>query len=115
MFRTAVFIVVFFSHHKIYKYQLFYYESTFFLLTGHGGHRQLDKQYKRNCKSQGLCHMNSSCTSQIKMILDKDGKVTVNFRKTHYGHVANLAQVRLPKHEREKIAAKLVYGVPPKK
>lgn len=51
----------------------------------------------------------------MKIVCEKDGKVTVNFRKTHYGHVANLAHVRLPKHEKEKIAAKLINGVPPKK
>lgn len=86
-----------------------------FSFTGHDGHRKLDKPYKRCCKAQGSCHINSSCTSQMKILCEKDGKVTVNFQKTHYGHVANLAHVRLPKHEKEKIAAKLVNGVPPKK
>ncbi|XP_072385507.1 uncharacterized protein [Diabrotica undecimpunctata] len=82
--------------------------------TSHDGKQVLNKQYKRNCKSQGLCHMDSLCTSQIKIVSAND-KITVNFQKTHYGHEIELGKIRLPKQEREKIASKLLVGIPPKK
>uniref|UniRef100_A0A6P7GUU1 Uncharacterized protein LOC114341030 n=1 Tax=Diabrotica virgifera virgifera TaxID=50390 RepID=A0A6P7GUU1_DIAVI len=81
--------------------------------TGHDG-KQADKQYKRNCKPQGLFHLNYSCTSQIKVVRGND-KVTVNFQKTHYGHEIEVGKIRLPKQERGKVASKLVVGIPPKK
>ncbi|XP_072400090.1 uncharacterized protein [Diabrotica undecimpunctata] len=48
--------------------------------TSHDGKQVLSKQYKRNCKSQGLCHMDSLCTSQIKIVSAND-KITVKFQK----------------------------------
>lgn len=58
--------------------------------------------------------MDTVCTSRIKVIR-QESSITANFQETHYEHTAELSKIRLPKHEKDKIASKLMSGVPCKR
>lgn len=56
--------------------------------------------------------MNFSCTSQIKLVLNKiNPTLTMTFLKTHHGHDFEIRHLRLTTEERIKVAQKLTIGV----
>lgn len=67
-------------------------------------------------KSQGSCKVDSSCTSQIKLISNNNNSdLHIQWQKTHYGHSMDLQHIRLLKQDRQVIASKLINGVRPNK
>lgn len=70
-----------------------------------------DHQGKRRMKSQGSCKLGRSCISQFTATQDPKGKVEIFRVKTHYGHEIKIEHIRIPKRDREVIAAKLIAGV----
>ncbi|KAJ8943228.1 hypothetical protein NQ314_009801 [Rhamnusium bicolor] len=72
--------------------------------------RKIDHSSKRMRKIQGSNKINYACTSQIRVIVNKN-KCTAFYYKTHYGHNIDLQHLHIPKDERSIIAAKLSSGV----
>lgn len=66
---------------------------------------------KRMKKVQESRKINSACTSQIKVIINKNN-ILATFYKTHYGHKNDIKHLPLQKCERASIANKLSSGIP---
>lgn len=63
-------------------------------------------------KSQGSSKLGYHCTAQLSATVDNtSGKVVVKPWLTHYGHSDNLAYIRLPNSDRQKIASRFKDGV----
>ncbi|XP_050295412.1 uncharacterized protein LOC126735463 [Anthonomus grandis grandis] len=69
---------------------------------------------KRLQKSQGSCKLEHNCTSFIN-VKNESGALLVEWQKEHYGHTNDLEHIRIPSHEKESIASKLISGVPPQR
>ncbi|XP_065679057.1 uncharacterized protein LOC136093752 [Hydra vulgaris] len=64
---------------------------------------------KRRIKSSGTCKIEKNCTSTIKEVTNKDGKIKVEVYYTHYGHSQDLHHTWITK--RQEIASKLLQEV----
>lgn len=92
----------------IYRNEI--YKYNFSICLGKVRCKESDSKI-RNGKKQGSCKINRMCTSQI--IISQNTKVngiTAQYFPTHYGHELDIQHVRIPKLERENIAAKLKLG-----
>ncbi|CAG9828164.1 unnamed protein product, partial [Diabrotica balteata] len=59
----------------------------------------------------GFKKIGFSCSSQIKLIINKNSSVSMTFLKTHYGHDFDIKHLRLPKEDKINIAQKLTLGI----
>ena len=55
--------------------------------------------------------ISNNCTSTIKQIEDKGGRITAEFVETHYDNNLELQHVPIPDDKKEEIAAKLQQGI----
>lgn len=72
-----------------------------------------EEERKRNTKTQGSNKLNFACTSQIKLT-EIDGFCFATYYKTHYRHDRDLKHLPISKTDKEKIAQKLIAGIPTK-
>ncbi|XP_074037973.1 uncharacterized protein [Leptinotarsa decemlineata] len=91
--------------------EIVYYKcnrSTSYILSDNSDRRH------RLLKSQGSCKINSSCTSEIKVV-EENNKILIEWQKVHYGHNLDIQYIRLPKTEKQNIATKITNGVAPQR
>uniref|UniRef100_A0A0A9VWY5 Putative zinc finger transcription factor protein 17 n=1 Tax=Lygus hesperus TaxID=30085 RepID=A0A0A9VWY5_LYGHE len=67
---------------------------------------------KRERKSQGSRKIDSHCPARITASVTTDGRVTVLFCKSHFGHEMKLAHIPIPSPVRRKVASQIASKVP---
>ncbi len=67
---------------------------------------------KRRKSGKGSSKLGFYCTATMTARLFKNGSVSVETCVDHYGHSIQLAHVRIPKLERQRLAGKIRQGVP---
>ena len=63
-------------------------------------------------KSQGSRKIDSHCPSRIIASVSKDGKVTVLYWKSHFGHKMELAHIPIPSPVKRSVASQIASKVP---
>ncbi|XP_022194159.2 uncharacterized protein LOC111051886 [Nilaparvata lugens] len=67
---------------------------------------------KRHLKSQGSSKIGSFCPAGIRATTYKNGKISVEFIKTHVGHDLELAHIPLPIEDKQQLASKIAQKIP---
>ncbi|CAB0007690.1 unnamed protein product, partial [Nesidiocoris tenuis] len=80
--------------------------------SGPARYRRDEKSRKRLVKVQGSCKTNTLCPALIKASFHPDGKVSVEFRRSHFGHAAEPVHLTIPSEVKESIAEKIRNKVP---
>ncbi|XP_022192903.2 uncharacterized protein LOC111050844 [Nilaparvata lugens] len=67
---------------------------------------------KRHLKIQGSSKIGAFCPARIIATTDKNGKISVDFRKTHVGHDLELAHIPLSVEDKKLLASKISQKIP---
>lgn len=85
---------------------------TFFLCNRSGNYVEKESERLRSLKTQGSNKIDAFCPASIKILVDSEEKITVNYIETHIGHINDLGHLFLNHLDRAQIASKIAMKIP---